>query len=63
MIAAFGSYIFASSTKHAFENQYMQQFIHSENQQFDLIIIEEIMHDSFLMFGHKFKAPIVSICK
>lgn len=62
-MALFGPYFFATSTKHAFENERMQQFIHSEDQQFDLVLIEEVLHDGFWMFGHKFKAPIVSICE
>lgn len=63
MTALFGPYFFGSSTKHAFENERMQQFMHSKNQHFDLILLEEVMHDGYLMFGHKFKAPVAMICK
>lgn len=47
---------------YAFENQNVQKFIHSTGLHFDLVINEEFFGDSFLMFGHKFKAPIVTIC-
>lgn len=63
IMAIFGAYFIGTSSKHALENQHVQQFIHSEDHHFDLIIVEDIMHDSLLMFGHKFKAPIVSICE
>lgn len=48
---------------YAFENPNVQKFIHSTGLHFDLIINEEFFGDSFLMFAHKFKAPIVTICK
>lgn len=58
-----GAFSFGYTTKYALENQYVQHFIHSANHHFDLIIIEDLWHDTFLMLGHQFKAPIVSICK
>lgn len=48
---------------HAWENANVQKFIKSTGQHFDVIINEEFFGDSFLMFAHKFKAPIVTICK
>lgn len=63
LMVVLGTYFIASSTKHAIENPTVQQFIHSENQHFDLVVIEDILHDTFLMLGHKLKAPVVSICK
>lgn len=48
---------------YAFENPNVQKFIHSTGLHFDLVINEEFFGDSFLMFAHKFKAPIVTICK
>lgn len=47
---------------YALENANVQKFIHSTGHRFDVIINEEFFADSFLMFAHKFKAPIVSIC-
>lgn len=51
------------SSSHALENKQVQEFIHRNDLHFDIIINEEIYHDAFLMFGHKFKAPMVTICK
>lgn len=48
---------------YAFENPYVQTFIHSTGLHFDLMINEEFFGDSFLMFAHKFKTPIMTICK
>lgn len=50
------------SCKHSFENEQMQKFIKSENQYFDLVLIEDCWTDAFLIFGHKFNAPIALIC-
>lgn len=48
---------------HAFENSNVQKLVHSTNLHFDVVINEEFFQDSFLMFSHKFKAPIVTLCK
>lgn len=48
---------------YAFENPNVQKLIHSTDLHFDVIINEEFFADSFLMFAHKFKAPIVTICE
>lgn len=63
IMQTFGTYYFGISSMHGLESRNVQQLIHSENQHFDLIIVEDLMHDSFLMFGHKFKAPMVTMCK
>lgn len=47
---------------YAFESDNVQKFIHSTGLHFDVIINEDFFADSFLMFAHKFKAPIVTIC-
>lgn len=52
-----------NSNKHGLESEQVQKFIHSKDLHFDLIFIEETLHDAYLMFGHKFNAPIVSICE
>lgn len=54
-----GSY----SSDHVLSDPNVQKFIHRNDLQFDLIINEEVFHDSFLMFAHKYKAPIITICK
>lgn len=48
---------------YAFENPNVQKLIHSTNLHYDVVINEEFFADSFLMFSHKFKAPIVTMCK
>lgn len=50
------------SSEHGLKNPKVQQLIHSTNMTFDLVINEEINHDSWLMFGYKFKAPTITIC-
>lgn len=41
----------------------VQTFIHSNNQHFDLVISEQFFQESWLLFAHQFKAPIVTICE
>lgn len=49
--------------EYVFENPNVQKFVKSTDLHFDVIVAEEFLSDSFLMFAHKFKAPIVTICK
>lgn len=51
------------SCKHTFQNDQLQKFIKSEIQHFDLVLIEDCWADAFLVFGHKFNAPIALICE
>lgn len=51
------------STSYALRDKNVQKLIHSENEHFDLIINEDVSHDVFLAFGHKFQAPVVTICE
>lgn len=51
------------SAAHALNNKKVQEFIHRNDLHFDLVINEEAFHDAFLMFAHKFKAPVVTIFK
>jgi len=39
----------------------VQDLIHSNDQQFDLIITEAFNHDCVVGFSHKFKAPLVQV--
>lgn len=41
----------------------VQKVIHSNDLHFDLVINEEMFHEAWLMFGYKFNAPVVTICK
>lgn len=49
------------SADYALSSANVQAFMQRSDQQFDVIVNEEFFHDSFLMFGHKFKAPLVTI--
>lgn len=49
------------TSKWGLENPRVQEFIKREDLQFDLILAEQFYQESFLMFAHKFKAPIVTI--
>ncbi|XP_055638321.1 UDP-glycosyltransferase UGT5-like isoform X2 [Toxorhynchites rutilus septentrionalis] len=50
-----------STTKYALENPNVQQFIEQDDSDFDLIISEQFFQEAFLMFAHKYRAPIVTI--
>lgn len=51
------------SADHAMSSKAVQDFTRQKDLHFDLIIHFEVFHNSFLIFGHLFKAPVVSICK
>lgn len=61
-MAAVATYFISNSTKYGLETDNVQNFIHRSDLKFDLVIVEEILHDAFLMFGQKFNAPVVTIC-
>lgn len=52
-----------ANNKYNIENANVQEFIKRTDLHFDVIVSEEFYADSFLMFAHKHKAPVVSICK
>lgn len=49
------------STEHAFKDKNVNAFIHRDDLQFDVIVLEQFFHDSWLPFASKFDAPIVTI--
>lgn len=50
------------STRHALDSKAGQSLLHGpDDREFDLVISEQFFQESFLLFGHKFKAPIVTI--
>lgn len=49
------------TTEHALKVPSVQAFLNKTDVQFDVIVLEQFFHDSWLMFAHKFKAPIVTI--
>lgn len=57
--------IFFSSewNSHNMASESTHRLINSTGLHFDVIINEEFFADSFLMFAHKFKAPVVTICE
>ncbi|XP_058818746.1 UDP-glycosyltransferase UGT5-like [Topomyia yanbarensis] len=50
-----------STTKYALQNPNVQQFIEQDDSTFDLVISEQFFQEAFLMFAHKYRAPIVTI--
>lgn len=50
------------SADHALQHEKVQELIHSTKLHFDLVINEEVYHDVFLAFGHKFNAPVITMC-
>ncbi|XP_062551806.1 UDP-glycosyltransferase UGT5-like [Armigeres subalbatus] len=49
------------TSRYALENYNVQQFINREDLHYDLIVAEQFFQESWLMFAHKFNAPIVTI--
>lgn len=53
-----------STTEYALKHPNVKELLYGEKKHhYDLILTEQFFQDAFLMFGQKFKAPIVSICK
>lgn len=50
-------------SNHCLSNSNVQKFLHRNDLHFDLVINEEFFMDSLLMFGQKFNAPLMTICK
>lgn len=49
------------STEHAFKDRNVQAFLQRNDLKFDLVILEQFFHDSWLLFAHKYQAPVVTI--
>lgn len=54
-------YLGKISSEHALNDSKVQKFIHRNDSYFDIVINEDTYHESWMMFGHKFKAPIVTL--
>nr|QQJ43251.1 UDP-glycosyltransferase 1-GP [Mayetiola destructor] len=50
------------SSEIGLQSENVQKIIHSTDLHFDLIIKEDFFHISWLMFGYKFDAPVITIC-
>lgn len=49
------------STEHALKDKNVAALINQADLQFDVVILEQFFHDSFLPFAKKFNAPILTI--
>lgn len=49
------------STEHAFNDKGVANLVNSTGQHFDVIVLEQFFHDSWLPFAQKFNAPMVTI--
>ncbi|XP_053693539.1 UDP-glycosyltransferase UGT5-like [Sabethes cyaneus] len=50
-----------ATSRHGLESKNVQKFLNRGDLHFDLIVSEQFFQDSWLMFAHKFRAPIVTI--
>lgn len=53
----------SSLTNFSLASKNVRDFINQSDLHFDVVINEEFFHDAFSMFGHRFSAPVVTICK
>lgn len=51
-----------TSSEHRLRDKNVQRFLHRDDLQFDIIISEQFFQESWLLFAHKFNAPILTIC-
>lgn len=51
------------TAEYAFESPNVQQFLQRNDLHFDLVINEEFFQESFSMFAHKYKTPLITISK
>lgn len=49
------------TSKHGLESANVQKFISENNAEFDVILAEQFFQESWLMFAHKYKAPIITL--
>ncbi|XP_053663357.1 UDP-glycosyltransferase UGT5-like [Anopheles marshallii] len=49
------------TAEHAFESANVKKFLKTEGLAFDLLIAEQFVQESFLMFAHKYQVPVVTI--
>lgn len=50
-----------TTTEKAFESDNVKRFMKEKGLRYDLVIAEQFAQEAFLMFGHKYQAPIVTI--
>ncbi|XP_065082716.1 UDP-glycosyltransferase UGT5-like [Ochlerotatus camptorhynchus] len=49
------------TTQHGFTRENVREFIQQDESHFDLILAEQFYQEAYLMFAHKYKAPIVTV--
>lgn len=49
------------NSEHGLKDKNVQAFIESDNDHYDLVISEQMNQETWLLFAHKFKAPIVTV--
>lgn len=49
-----------NTSDHALSHPKVQKLIQMKTSPFDCLIMEQFFHESFLMFGHKFKIPVIT---
>lgn len=49
------------NSEHGLRDGNVQRFIESENDHYDLVISEQMNQETWLLFAHKFKAPIITV--
>jgi glucuronosyltransferase len=50
-----------ASCRHAFQTENVRNFVHAQNLTFDLVIAEQFVQESFLMFAHKYHSSLIAI--
>lgn len=50
-----------ATAKHGLESRNVQKLISSHDYHFDIIVAEQFMQESWLMFAYKYKAPVVAL--
>lgn len=51
------------TAQHGFTRENVRDFIRNDDSHFDVILAEQLYQEAYLMFAHKYKAPIVSVGK
>ncbi|XP_062553447.1 UDP-glycosyltransferase UGT5-like isoform X2 [Armigeres subalbatus] len=49
------------TAEHGFTRDNVREFIQNDNSHFDLLLAEQFFQESYLMFAHKYKVPIVTV--
>lgn len=50
-----------ATAKHGLESRKVQEMIKSHEGHFDIVVAEQFMQESWLMFAHLYKVPVVTL--